>query len=59
MKAAFAIDYKRVSTIEAADGSKEVRYYYSCDDGRASDCPFTRVDIREGEVVNIETVQEM
>ena len=53
VKAAFALDYKKIISSSYKDGSIGKSLIYLCVDGRVPFCPYTQVDIKNGLVVDV------
>lgn len=53
VKAAFALDYKKIVSKNFKDGSKGKSFVYSCSDNRVPYCPYTQVDMMNGIVTKV------
>ncbi|GGB22404.1 hypothetical protein [Agarivorans gilvus] len=59
VKAAFAINYKQVFNTKFNNGDKGKSFIYSCSDSNVPYCPFTRVDLVNGKVSSVSSVEKI
>ena len=53
VRAAFALEFRKILSSSYQDGSKGKSFIYSCIDGRAPLCPYTQIDMENGVVVAV------
>jgi len=59
VRAAFALDFRKIISTSFRDGSKGKSFIYICIDERVPFCPYTQVDIKNGIVVNVYEREEI
>ena len=59
VKAAYAISYKKVLNTNFNNGDKGKSFIYSCTGNNVPHCPYTKIDMINGKVTSISSVQKI
>ncbi len=59
VKAAYAISYKKVLTTTFNNGDKGRSYIYNCTGNNVPHCPYTKIDMVNGKVTSVSSVQKI